>query len=613
MEKNKKYLVTSALPYINGVKHLGNLIGSMLPADVYARFLRQEGKEVLYICGTDEHGTPAELAAREAGLPVAAYCQKLHELQKKIYAGFNIAFDFFGRTSQPSNHAITTEIFKALYRHGFIEQKILKQYYSHEDHRFLPDRYVEGTCPHCGYAKARGDQCDGCGVLLDPEELIEPYSVISKSKNIELKETNHFFLNLPKLEPEIKAWVEQQTAWSDVVRGIAKKWIKDGLLPRCITRDLEWGIRVPLEWIAAQETTASSDENETVEAFASRVEAVEAELKTLKETTSASKANAEGVPMDKVFYVWFDAPNGYISITKDWAEAAGQPEAWKEWWFPAQAEDVQYVEFMAKDNVPFHSIFWPAMLLGTRIPLKKVDDIKGFHWLTYDKGKFSTSQKRGVFTDTALELFPADYWRYYLLANCPETADSDFTFEAFAATVNKDLADILGNFANRTLALLAKYFESAVPMKLVQPDAALVSKSQALLNEIADNLAARRFRSATAALRALWVLGNEYITQQEPWHVLKTDKEKGAEILTHCVHLLRLFAVASFPFIPETAQRLMALLQDDPETLSQTPLRQAVVFTHFVAGHKVCPAERLFAKIEDAQVAELTARYAGGM
>lgn len=597
----KKYLVTSALPYINGVKHLGNLIGSMLPADVYARFLRQEGHEVLYICGTDEHGTPAELAAREEGLPIEAYCQKLHELQKRIYAGFHISFDFFGRTSTSSNHALTTEIFKELYRHDFIEQKILKQYYSPEDHRFLPDRYVEGTCPFCGYAKARGDQCDGCGVLLDPEQLVEPYSAISKSRNIVLTETNHFFLNLPKLEPEIRKWVDQQDVWSDVVRGIAKKWIKDGLLARCITRDLKWGIKVPLKWISEQ--TGTEDTAGDVEtARAAFVEHVKAFLKDDSEEAEDS---------EKVFYVWFDAPNGYISITRDWGLANGQPDAWKEWWLPDDPDDIFYVEFMAKDNVPFHSIFWPAMLMGTRVPFKKVDDIKGFHWLTYDKGKFSTSQKRGVFTDTALELFPADYWRYYLLANCPETADSDFTFEAFAATVNKDLADIFGNFANRTLALLGKYFSQKVPLTLEAPDADLTQRAQALLNELAANLEARRFRAATAALRALWVLGNEYITQQEPWHVLKSDTEKGAIILAHCIHLLRVFAIASFPFIPETAQKVTELLGDDGNQLQKTPIRKAWTLPPFEKGHRLHAAERLFAKIEDATVAELTAQYAG--
>lgn len=580
----RKILVTSALPYINGVKHLGNLIGSMLPADVFARFMRQQGEDVLFICGTDEHGTPAELAAQEAGLPVESYCQKLYELQKSIYEGFQLSFDFFGRTSSPSNHQLTTSIFEDLFSHGFIKEQAINQYFSATDGRFLPDRYVEGSCPHCGYEKARGDQCDGCGVLLNPEELLNPYSAISKSRDLVLKKTVHFFLDLPKLEPEITAWVNQQDQWSDVVRGIARKWLQEGLRPRCITRDLKWGIKVPLEWVRAHEAPS----------------------------VPVSPTESDGDEGDKVFYVWFDAPNGYISITMDWAKQQGTPEAWKEWWMPRNPEEVTYVEFMAKDNVPFHSIFWPAILMGTRKPYKKVDDIKGFHWLTYDKGKFSTSQKRGVFTDTALELYPADYWRYYLLANCPETSDADFTFESFAALVNKDLADILGNFANRTLALLSKYFNLSLPMDFKERahDAHLEGRCRDLVNDITTHLTQRRFRAATAALRALWVVGNEYITEKEPWHVLKEDPQAGGEILVHCVHLLRIFAVASFPFIPHTAQKLADMLCDPTDLAKMSP-SQAVDFKAFAKGHTLREMDRLFEKIPAEKVAEWTQEYSG--
>lgn len=580
----RKYLVTSALPYINGVKHLGNLIGSMLPADVFARYLRQQGEQVLFICGTDEHGTPAELAAQEAGMPVEAYCQQMYELQKRIYEGFRLSFDYFGRTSSPSNHRLTTEIFKDLFANGFIEEKFINQYYSPADGRFLPDRYVEGTCPHCGYTKARGDQCDGCGTLLNPEELIKPYSAISKSHDLALQKTLHFFLNMPKLEPEIADWVCQQHQWSDVVKGIAKKWLKEGLQSRCITRDLKWGIQVPMDWIRAQD------------------------CRMLPGSGSVGTSLSE-----KVFYVWFDAPNGYISITQDWAESIGKPDAWEAWWLPQDEKDVYYVEFMAKDNVPFHSIFWPSILIGTRKPYKKVDDIKGFHWLTYDKGKFSTSQKRGIFTDTALDLYPSDYWRYYLLANCPESSDADFTFESFAALINKDLADILGNFANRTLALLKKYFDGALPMDFFATphDKALEDRCRVLAGEISTHLSQRRFRAATASLRSLWVLGNEYITEREPWHVLKTDLEAGGQTLVHCVHLLRMFAVASFPFIPDTAQKIVELLEDDRTDLAQTALADAVTFQHFRKGHHLREEGRLFEKIPDERVAELTALYGG--
>jgi methionyl-tRNA synthetase len=538
----------------------------MLPGDVFARYLRQEGHEVLYICGTDEHGTPAELAAQEAGLPVEEYCAKMYEVQKQSYERFDIAFDYFGRTSSPANHELTAMIFERLYENGYIEEKYIQQYYSHVDGRFLPDRYVEGVCPHCGYEKARGDQCDGCGTLLDPEELINPYSVISKSRDIALTQTQHFFLNIPKLESEVLAWVDQQDNWQDIVRGIAHKWIKEGLQSRCITRDLKWGIKVPSRY--------------------------------QKDKTQ-----------DKVFYVWFDAPNGYVSITKDWASASGDSESWKQWWLPEHSDDVFYVQFMAKDNVPFHTIFWPSMLIGTGLPFKKVDDIKGFNWLTYDKGKFSTSQKRGVFVDKALELFPADYWRYYLLANCPESADADFTFESFAATVNKDLADILGNFINRTWTLLKKYFDLKVPPCSIGSASDLEDTCKKITADISELLMARKFRQATNALRALWVVGNEYITENEPWRTLKTDPQEGGEVLAHCVHLLRTFAIASAPFIPHTSQKIAEML--NIENVANTPISDSVCFDYFKEGHALRDSGVFFEKIDEEKVKALTEKYRG--
>ncbi|MDR0632564.1 MAG: methionine--tRNA ligase [Holosporales bacterium] len=582
-----RYLITSALPYINGVKHLGNLIGSVLPADTYARFLRQNGCDVLHVCGTDEHGTPAEIAAQEEGLAIDVYCQQMHERQKLIYENFGIEFDFFGRTSSPSNHAFTTEVFKKLYENGYIQELYIDQYYSFDDQRFLPDRYIEGTCPYCKYDRARGDQCDGCGVLLNPEELIDPYSAISKSRNIALKKTRHFFLDMPKLEAEMTLWVEKQALWSDTVRGIAKKWLKDGVRPRCITRDLKWGITVPLNWIFAQK----GQPIETVE---------------LDEVYNWAGE-------DKVFYVWFDAPNGYVSITQDWALSINSPDEWKKWWQPEKEQDVFYVEFMAKDNIAFHTIFWPAMMIGSGMNIKKVDDIKGFHWLTYDHGKFSTSQKRGVFTDVALELYPADYWRYYLLANCPESSDSDFSFEAFAAVVNKDLADILGNFVTRTIALHKKYCDLTIGIELTADniDVQLSDRVNSATNCIAQLLSERKFRAASAELRALWALGNEYIAQKEPWQVLKTSQEQGEVILTHCLHLLRVFAIAGFPFIPYTSCKIFEILNDDSKKLRATSIANCLSFTCFNKGHKINDAYCLFEKIDDDTVQKLTQRFSG--
>ncbi len=563
--QKKRYLITSALPYINGVKHLGNLIGSILPADVYAKFLRQFGEEVLFICGTDEHGTPAEIAALEDGKEIEEYCAEFHAIQKNIYEKFDIEFDYFGRSSSISNHELTQQIFLKLKTGDAVYERSINQYYSIDDGRFLPDRYVEGQCPYCHFLKARGDQCDGCGALLDPENLLGPYSSISKSSNLELRQTRHFFLNLEKYEKIISDWVSSQDEWCKVVRSIAKKWLKEGLKDRCITRDLKWGIRVPQKGYE-----------------------------------------------DKVFYVWFDAPNAYISITKDWALESGAPEQWKDWWL---SDDVHYTQFMAKDNVPFHSIFWPAVLFASDLGLKQVDYIKGFHWLTYEKGKFSTSKKRGIFTDTALTFYQADYWRYYLLSHCPETSDSDFSFPLFAAVVNKDLAGILGNFLNRTLSLFEKYYGSKVPLKLTgsQVDHNLLNKASEYVESIKDNLNTLKFRNALQALRSLWVLGNEYITVQQPWITHKQDqKEATAITLVHCIHLLRLFAIVSYPFISASAIKILTSLNDTClHSIKETPFWEGLNFSYFEEGHLLQKPKILFDRIDDLRVEELKAEFPG--
>lgn len=558
-----RHLITSALPYINGIKHLGNLIGSILPADVFAKYLRQNGHETLYICGTDEHGAPAEIAAKEAGLEIGEYCAKMYETQKAIYQQFDIEFDYFGRSSSRANHNITQEIYSKLKENGFIEERSIKQYYSIDDARFLPDRYIEGTCPKCGFEGARGDQCDGCGSLLDPTDLIAPYSAISKSNNLKLIDTKHLFLRLDLMQNDLKDFVDNRAEWPDLVKSIAYKWLKEGLTARCITRDLEWGVSVP-------------------------------------------EPGFEG----KVFYVWFDAPNGYISITADWARSIGQNDAWKDWWFAG--DDVQYTQFMAKDNVPFHSIFWPAMLLGCRSNYKQVDIIKGFNWLTYEKGKFSTSRKRGIFTDRALELFPSDYWRYYLLANCPESSDSDFNFPHFASTINKDLADVLGNFANRCLALVHKYFNGQVPSDLNESNLnmELKAKLSEQLSELDAALMSNKFRQATQIMRSCWVIANEYITEAAPWEAVKSDLPKAAVILSHCLWMLKFFAVIGHPFIPQTSKTILELLNMNLD-LRNSSFRESLDCDVIKVGHQLSEPRRLFAKIDDDAVAKLVEEFAG--
>ena len=546
-----RYLITSALPYINGIKHLGNLVGSMLPGDVYARFLRQMGHEVLYICGTDEHGTPAEIAAEEAGKPVKDYCAHMFQVQKDIYEQFGISFDCFGRSSSPSNHTLTIEIFEALDKNGFIEERVTKQYYCIDDGRFLPDRYVMGTCPHCDYAKARGDQCDGCGHLLDPQELKDPYSSISGSRQLELRDSKHLFLLLNRMEDRLKEWLDTQPDWPAMTKGIAYKWLKEGLQPRCITRDLSWGVPVP-------------------------------------------KAGYEG----KVFYVWFDAPIAYISITKD---ALG--ETYKKWW--SKESDTHYVEFMAKDNVPFHTIFFPAMILASGLDLRLVDYLKSMSWLNYAGGKFSTSQKRGVFLDQALELFPADYWRYYLMTHMPETDDTDFTFQHFADVINKDLVGGLGNFINRVFTLVHKYSPdglNAAPL----PDS-LKTQTEALLQQYTEALYAMKFRHAMEALRGLWRLGNSYIAEQEPWKLVNDQPEAALSVLAHCLHLIYIYAVTMQTIMPERALFAMNLLNVSLE--AQTSIDD--LLGQVQDKWMINPSALVFAKIPQETVDELTQRFSG--
>lgn len=558
----KKKLITSALPYINGVKHLGNLVGSILPADIFARYSRQQGETVLFICGTDEHGAPAELGAAASGMSIEAYCQHNHQLQKDIYQAFNISFDHFGRTSSPANHRLTQRVFAAIDQHGFIFSDTLQQFYSVDDKRFLPDRYIEGTCPLCGFPDARGDQCDGCGALLNPSELRCPRSALSPGSALQLMESRHLFLDLAKLEPAVRSWLDSHPHWPATVRGIARKWLQEGLRPRCITRDLAWGIGVP-------------------------------------------KAGFE----DKVFYVWFDAPLGYISMTQEWAAAQGRPECWRDWW--QRPEEVELVQFMAKDNVPFHTVFWPAMMIATAETWTLPTFIKGVNWLTYEGDKFSTSRQRGVFTGEALTLFPADYWRYTLFCMMPETSDTDFSFSAMAQIINKDLADNLGNFINRLVTLIVSNFNGALPAGY-SPDPALNQVLSQDVSEYEHHMRQLEYRKAGVAMRRMWTRGNEYITHQQPWRKVKTDPLASAQVLKNCLGLLWVYSCVLAPVAPGIAERIRAILPVDgarwpsaKAALQQDWLQPVLAITS--------PAETLIRKISEGEVEALTQRFAGKM
>ncbi|MDF2232837.1 methionine--tRNA ligase [Albimonas sp. CAU 1670] len=575
-----RILVTSALPYINGIKHLGNLVGSQLPSDAYARVMRQRGHEVLLICATDEHGTPTELAAAKAGKSPAEFCDEMHEVQARIAEGFRLSFDHFGRSSSQRNHKLTQHLAGRLADAGLIAEVTEKQIWSPADGRFLPDRYVEGTCPNCGYEKARGDQCENCTKQLDPTDLIKPYSAISGSTDLEVRETKHLHLRQQSMRGKLTEWIESKTDWPVLTTSIAKKWLNDGdgLQDRGITRDLDWGIPV-------------------------------------------KKGEAEWPGMEgKVFYVWFDAPIAYIAATAEWADATGQDDqAWQRWWRDDKgAEDVRYVEFMGKDNVPFHTLSFPATMMGASDPAGErwhlVDYIKSTNWLNYEGGKFSTSSGRGVFMDQALDILPPDYWRWWLLANIPESADTDFTWESFQAGVNKDLADVLGNFVSRVTKFCRARFGEEVPR-----GGAYGEMEAEVTAEIAERLKAYEahwdaiaIRRAAADLRAIWVAGNEYLQRAEPWAVFKTDPERAAAVIRFSLNLVRLYGILSRPFVPDASNAILESLGLDPEVASKDwPRDVGEALSALSAGHAFTVPEVLFAKITDEAREEMAARFAG--
>ncbi|QUD90901.1 methionine--tRNA ligase [Phenylobacterium montanum] len=564
-----RILITSALPYINGIKHLGNLAGSMLPADIYARFQRARGHETLYICATDEHGTPAELAAAEAGQDVFTYCEEQHRAQHDVGRAFGLSWDWFGRSSSPQNKVLTQHFAEVLENNGLVEERTDRMVYSLADKRFLPDRYIEGTCPHCGYEKARGDQCDNCGNLLDPVDLINPYSVISGSRDLEVRDTRHLYLLQTKMQDRIRGFVDQKADWPTLARSIAYKHLDEGLIDRGITRDLAWGVPVT--------------------------------------RGGAPRPGFE----DKVFYVWFDAPIEYIAATHEWADATGAD--WERWWRTDKgAGDVRYVEFMGKDNVAFHTVSFPATILGSEEPWKLVDMLKAFNWLNWYGGKFSTSQKRGVFMDQALEILPADLWRWYLTANSPEGSDTAFTWEQFVTAANKDLADVFGNFVNRILKFNESKFEGVVPAG-GEPgplEDKLYADVAARLAELTELMEAIEVRKSAQALRALWVLGNEYLQEAAPWTAIKTDAARAAVIVRTAINLVGLFARVSAPVVPFAAEKIAeALGESYPPTWPSTDI--AAELSRIEAGRPVRAPEVLFKKIEDTQVAEWTERFGG--
>ncbi|WP_297780847.1 methionine--tRNA ligase [uncultured Roseovarius sp.] len=565
-----RHLITSAIPYINGIKHLGNLVGSQLPADLFARYCRARGHEVLFLCATDEHGTPAELAAAKAGQPVAEYCAEMHTVQAEIARGFRLSFDHFGRSSSSQNHRLTQHFAKRLHDQGLIREVSETQMYSPTDGRYLPDRYIEGTCPNCGYDSARGDQCDNCTKQLDPVDLINPRSVISGATDLEMRVTKHLYLCQSQMKDELEKWIDSKTGWPVLTTSIAKKWLNDGdgLQDRGITRDLDWGIPV-------------------------------------------KRGNEDWPGMEgKVFYVWFDAPIEYIACAQEWVDA-GKGTDWERWWRTDKgAEDVRYTQFMGKDNVPFHTLSFPATILGSREPWKLVDYIKSFNYLNYDGGQFSTSRGRGVFMDQALEILPADYWRWWLLSHAPESSDSEFTWENFQASVNKDLADVLGNFVSRVTKFCRSKFGETVPSGATYgaQEAALIARLTSRIRDYEGHMEAMEVRKSAAALRAIWVEGNEYLQEAAPWSTFKQDPERAAMQTRLALNLIRLYAVLSSPFIPDAAAAMLAAMQTNDDNW---PDEASAALEILAPGHAFSVPEVLFSKITDEAREDWQTRFSG--
>ena len=564
----KRILITSAIPYINGIKHLGNLVGSQLPADLFARYNRARGNEVLFLCATDEHGTPAELAAAKTGKPIADYCTEMHEVQAKIADGFRLSFDHFGRSSSEQNKELTQHFAGRLLDQGFIKEVDEKQIYSHADNRFLPDRYIEGTCPNCSYEKARGDQCENCTKQLDPTDLILPRSAISGSENLEVRSTRHLYLMQSYLREKLNAWIEEKRDWPILTTSIAKKWLNDGdgLQDRGITRDLDWGVPV-------------------------------------------RKGNQVWPGME-VFYVWFDAPIEYIACAREWVDA-GKGSDWERWWRTDKgADDVSYYQFMGKDNVPFHTLSFPATILGSGEPWKLVDYIKSFNYLNYDGGQFSTSQGRGIFMDQALEILPSDYWRWWLLSHAPESSDSEFTWENFQTDVNKDLADVLGNFVSRVTKFCRSKFGEVVPSggEYGQREQNLIDNLQLRLDAYQNHMEAVDVRKSAAELRAIWVLGNEYLQSAEPWAIFKDDPNAAAATVRMSLNLIALYGQLSEPFIPDASEILQSAMGQNrppwPKSIKDT-------LEQLNAGDIFTVPDNLFTKITDEQRLTWNEKFSG--
>ena len=544
----KKRLVTSALPYVNNIPHLGNLI-QVLSADCFARFCRIKGYETLYVCGTDEYGTASETRALQEGVTPKELCDHYHVIHRDIYKWFEIDFDHFGRTSSEKQTEIVQEIFKKVDEHGYISEKVIEQLYCEHDDRFLADRFVEGTCPKCGSTGARGDQCDNCQTLLDPLELIDPKCSVCHNTPI-VKSTKHLYIDLPKALPLLSEWIDTASVegfWAKNAIQTTKSWIRDGLKERAITRDLKWGIPVPKEGFE-----------------------------------------------DKVFYVWFDAPIGYISIT------ASYTDDWKDWW--QDNENVDLFQFIGKDNIPFHTVIFPSTLLATGDKWTMLHHMSSSEYLNYEDGKFSKSHGIGIFgNDVQDTKIPADVWRFYLYYNRPEKADVMFTWKDFQEKVNKELIGNVSNLVNRTLSFIHRFYDG--DLQTTEVDQTLLAQIVEMEKTIDTSFERAELRDSLRSILSLSSIGNKAFQDGEPWKMRNEDPEKTKALLFTILLLIRDIGFLLSPFMPSTSKRIL-------EFLNCPDMKYEQLGTIDGLG-KINPIEHLFTKLEDERIEELRVAYSG--
>ena len=543
--RTERVLVLCALPYTNQVPHVGNLVGSHLPADIFARYCRLKGMETLFVGATDENGTPTEVAALELGVSPKELTDVLYRVHRDIYSWFEISYDSFSRTSSPTHHKTTQEFFMEIYGKGYVTEGVLRLPYCEKDRLFLPDRYVEGTCPVCGYELARGDQCEKCSTLLDPIQLINPRCKIDGSAPV-FKDSKQLFLELGKVQDRLKSWIDSREVWRGHVTSLSLGWLKEGLKKRSITRDLRWGVPVPLDGYR-----------------------------------------------DKVFYVWFDAPIGYISATKEWGSANGDPDAWKKFW---TLPETRIFNFLGKDNIPFHTIFWPGMLFahgGLNLPY----DVVGLQFCNYEGAKISKSKNWGVFCESIPKVgLDPDIWRYYLISIIPETRDTEFKWDDFKNKVNNELVANLGNFIHRTTTFAWNNFGGEVAVEraageeeeLVGRVARLGEDSLGLLGEV-------RFREAMTKILAMADLGNEYFQGRQPWKLVKEEREECQRVIHACLMACESIAILLQPFLPASSARILDLLGTPDRGFSGVGRHRAHVKLN---GKPEVP----FRKLEDSQL-----------